>query len=139
MRENIVTMTDSEDERSYGSESSEEESPDDWTTDEEGISDDRWERRRTWECDITVEEDEEHEHLYEEWCRESREVLTRKAKLRAENAELMEIVRDQDECLARMEEATKLIKRKTAERRAELATLRADRARRARENAPRPG
>ena len=64
---------DSEDERSSGSESSEEEDPDDWTTDEEGISDARWERRRTWECDITHDEDDEHRHLDEEYCKEERE------------------------------------------------------------------
>ena len=34
-----------------------------WTEDEDGISDRRWETRRDWPCDITPEEDDEHRHL----------------------------------------------------------------------------
>ena len=91
---------------------------------------------RTWECDITHEEDEEHQHFDEEHCKDSRDFLTRKAKLVAENAELREAAWEQEEFLAQMKETTERIKQRTAERRMELAALRA---RRARENALRGG
>ena len=139
MREDITAEIDSEKEQNSEQDSSEEEDSDEWTEDEEGISDDRWERMRTWECDIGPVEDEEHRHFNEEHCQESREFLTRKAKLVAENVELRKIAQEQEVCLARMAERTEYIKRKNAERRSELATLRADRAKRARNNAPRPG
>ena len=139
MKKDIVEDMDSEEEQNSETENSDENDSDEWTEDEDGISDARWERMRTWECDITPEEDEEHRHFNEEHCQDSRDFSTRKARLVAENAELRKEAQKQEECLARMAEMTELIKRKNAERRSELATLRADRAKRARDNAPRPG
>ena len=136
MRKDIVEEMNSEEEENSEEENSDESDSDEWTEDEDGISDARWETMRTWECDITPEEDGEHRHYNEEHCEDSRDFLTRKAKLVAENARLKEVVRGQDECLARMKETTERIQQRTAERRVELIALRAGRARK---NASRGG
>ena len=110
-----------------------------WTEDEDGISDRRWEQMRDWPCDITPEEDDEHRHLFREHCQESRIALIRRARLVEENEMLKRVAQAQDEYLARMNERTEHLKRKNAERTLELAALRAARAKRMRENAPTPG
>ena len=110
-----------------------------WTEDEDGISDRRWETMRDWPCDITSEEDDEHRHLFREHCQDSRTALDRRAKLIAENEMLKKVAEAQEECLARMNQRTQHLKRKNAERTLELAALRAARAKRMHINAPKPG
>ena len=110
-----------------------------WTEDEDGISDRRWETRRDWPCDITPEEDGEHRHLFKEHCLDSRAALNRRARLKAENERLKKIAQDQDEELARINRRTQHLKRKNAEKTLELAALKAARTRRIQANAPRPG
>ena len=120
-----------------GSEDEGEES--EWTEDEDGISDRRWETMRNWPCDITQEEDDEHRHLFQEHCQESRAALDKRARLRAENERLKKIGQDQDEELARINRRTQFLKRKNAEKAVELAALKAARAKRIRANGPTPG
>ena len=110
-----------------------------WTEDEDGISDRRWETMRDWPCDITIEEDDEHRHLFREHCQDSRMALDRRARLIAENEMLKKVAQAQEECLSRMNQRTEHLKRKNAERTLELAALRAARAKRMRDNAPTPG
>ena len=130
-----------EERRGSGSEDDDNDENEDseWTEDEDGISDRRWELMRNWSCDITPEEDDEHRHLYEEHCQESRTALDRRARLVAENEMLKRVAQAQEEYLARMNERTEHLKRKNAKRTLELAALRAARAKRMRENAPTPG
>ena len=128
---------DSGSEGDDGNESEDEGS--EWTKDEDGISDRRWETMRDWSCDISPEEDDEHRHLFEEHCIESRAALIRRAELIAENEMLKRVSQAQDECLARIHERTENLKRRNAERTLELAALREARAKRMRENGPAPG
>ena len=122
-----------------GGESGDEGEESEWTEDEDGISDRRWETMRDWPCDITAEEDDEHRHLFREHCQDSRMALDRRARLIAENEMLKQVAQAQEECLSRMNERTEHLKRKNGERTMELAALRAARAQRVRENAPTPG
>ena len=122
-----------------GGESGDEGEESEWTEDEDGISDRRWETMRDWPCDITPEEDDEHRHLFKEHCLESRAALDRRARLKAENERLKKIAQDQDEELARINRRTQHLKRKNAEKTLELAALKAARTRRIQANAPRPG
>ena len=110
-----------------------------WTEDEDGISDRRWEARRDWPCDITPEEDDEHRHLFKEHCQDERASLDNRAKLREENERLKKIAQAQDEELERINRLTNYLKRKNAEKAVELAALKVARIMRIQENGPRPG
>ena len=110
-----------------------------WTEDEDGISDRRWETRRDWPCDITPDEDDEHRHLFKEHCQDERAALDRRVKLREENERLKRITQAQDEELERINRLTNYLKRKNAEKAVELAALKVARIMRIQENGPRPG
>ena len=110
-----------------------------WTEDEDGISDRRWETRRDWPCDITPDEDDEHRHLFKEHCQDERASLDNRAKLREENERLKKIAQAQDEELERINRLTNYLKRKNAEKAVELAALKVARIMRIQENGPRPG
>ena len=110
-----------------------------WTEDEDGISDRRWETRRDWPCDITPDEDDEHRHLFKEHCQDERAALDNRAKLREENERLKKIAQAQDEELERINRLTNYLKRKNAEKAMELAALKVARIMRIQENGPRPG
>ena len=110
-----------------------------WTEDEDGISDRRWETRRDWPCDITPDEDDEHRHLFKEHCQDERAALDNRAKLREENERLKKITQAQDEELERINRLTNYLKRKNAEKAVELAALKVARIMRIQENGPRPG
>ena len=110
-----------------------------WTEDEDGISDRRWETRRDWPCDITPDEDDEHRHLFKEHCQDERAALDRRVKLREENERLKKITQAQDEELERINRLTNYLKRKNAEKAVELAALKVARIMRIQENGPRPG
>ena len=110
-----------------------------WTEDEDGISDRRWETRRDWPCDITPDEDDEHRHLFKEHCQDERAALDNRAKLREENERLKKIAQAQDEELERINRLTNYLKRKNAEKAVELAALKVARIMRIQENGPRPG
>ena len=122
-----------------GGESGDEGEESEWTEDEDGISDRRWETMRDWPCDITREEDDEHRHLFQEHCQDSRAALDRRARLRAENERLKKIAQDQEEELALIDRRTRHLKRKNAEKTLELAALKAARAKRIHANGPTPG
>ena len=110
-----------------------------WTEDEDGISDRRWETRRDWPCDITPDEDDEHRHLFKEHCQDERAALDNRAKLREENERLKKIAQAQDEELERINRLTNYLKRKNAEKAVELLALKVARIMRIQENGPRPG
>ena len=105
--------------------------------DDEGeMSYEEWDRTvRNWQCDITLEE---HRHFTEQHCKDTRQYIARKAA-RMESERLASIVREQEQVLEMMAARTEEIKRKTAERRVELIALRAARAQRNRDKAPRAG
>ena len=122
-----------------GSDSEDEGDESEWTEDEDGISDRRWDTRRDWPCDITPDEDDEHRHLFKEHCQDERAALDNRARLIEENERLKKIAQAQDEELERINRLTNYLKRKNAEKAVELAALKVARTMRIQANGPRPG